>query len=176
MPRSRAEGLLDSLRTVYYSHPQRLIGLALTCVGYTAYFLYGSVRCAGFTTSYSRVMFITRKPGHVCQPLEHGCEPQNDYLPPHLRMDKLSYLDLPDTQLVVPPLLNMIPDHSAPSDSEITEMSGVADKITFGNSTDILQLNIKKIHPMVVSTKNRSLPITPEAIEAMRKNIGSLPK
>eukprot|EP00331_Platyophrya_macrostoma_P018043 CAMPEP_0176476128 /NCGR_PEP_ID=MMETSP0127-20121128/43979_1 /TAXON_ID=938130 /ORGANISM="Platyophrya macrostoma, Strain WH" /LENGTH=124 /DNA_ID=CAMNT_0017871779 /DNA_START=168 /DNA_END=542 /DNA_ORIENTATION=- len=45
--------------------------------------------------------------GDYKQMLIAGTTPANVFLPPHLRLDQLSYLDHPETELAVPPQIDL---------------------------------------------------------------------
>ena len=62
------------------------------------------LRRMGLLGDYGRVCFVARDTCRV--ELEAGCIPQNVFLPPHLRPDQRSYLDKPDTEIAVPPIMD----------------------------------------------------------------------
>ncbi|EPY39147.1 hypothetical protein AGDE_04782 [Angomonas deanei] len=64
------------------------------------------LRRTGFNTPYSRVSYLVMM-GEYKQFLEPGTFPFNNNLPPHLRLDKISYLDLPTTELAVSPVIDV---------------------------------------------------------------------
>lgn len=64
------------------------------------------LRRSGFTTSYIRCHYIAMQ-GDFRQFLQAGTTPANVFLPPHLRLDQRSYLDHPDTELAVPPTIDV---------------------------------------------------------------------
>ncbi|CCW65753.1 unnamed protein product [Phytomonas sp. EM1] len=63
------------------------------------------LRRSGFNTTYSRCNYLVMM-GEYKQRLEAGTFPSNVHLPPHLRLDKLSYLDLAETELALPPMID----------------------------------------------------------------------
>lgn len=89
--------------SVYRNH---FFSLALVSGLATCVFLWMGLRRTGFNTSYSRVWHLITQ-GEFKMVLEPGAFPENVFLPPHLRLDRLSYLDLPETELAVPPLTNL---------------------------------------------------------------------
>ncbi|CAJ1018912.1 hypothetical protein, conserved [Leishmania lindenbergi] len=64
------------------------------------------MRRTGFNTAYSRCTYLVMM-GEYKQLLEPGAFPSNERLPPHLRLDRLSYLDLPDTEIALPPVIDV---------------------------------------------------------------------
>ncbi|KAG5509871.1 hypothetical protein JKF63_07516 [Porcisia hertigi] len=64
------------------------------------------LRRTGFNTAYSRCTYLVMM-GEYKQLLEPGTFPCNDRLPPHLRLDRPSYLDLRDTEIALPPLIDV---------------------------------------------------------------------
>ncbi|KEG10434.1 hypothetical protein DQ04_03721070 [Trypanosoma grayi] len=63
------------------------------------------IRRSGFGTTYTRCNYLVMW-GEYKQLLEPGTFPTNGYLPPHLRLDQRSYLDLADTEIALPPLID----------------------------------------------------------------------
>lgn len=64
------------------------------------------MRRSGFTTSYIRCHYMCMS-GDFRQLLQAGTSPANVFLPPHLRLDQTSYLDHPETELAVPPTIDV---------------------------------------------------------------------
>lgn len=84
----------------------RFLGIALWSGGSTILLLWLVIRRAGFSTTYSRCTYLAIS-GEYKQILEPGTSPVSNYLPPHLRLDQLSYLDLPQTELALPPVIDV---------------------------------------------------------------------
>lgn len=75
--------------------------------GFTTVIMFWLVlRRTGFNTPYSRVTYLVMM-GEYKQRLEPGTFPSNVHLPPHLRMDQVSYIDLPTTEVAVPPMIDV---------------------------------------------------------------------
>lgn len=76
--------------------------------GFTTVIMFWLVmRRSGFNTSYSRCTYLVMM-GEYKQLLEPGTFPSNDHhLPPHLRLDRPSYLDLPNTEIALPPVIDV---------------------------------------------------------------------
>ncbi|KAG5484893.1 hypothetical protein LSCM4_07666 [Leishmania orientalis] len=75
--------------------------------GATAVVMFWLVlRRTGFNTAYSRCTYLVMM-GEYKQLLEPGTFPSNERLPPHLRLDRLSYLDLRDTEIALPPVIDV---------------------------------------------------------------------
>nr|CCC89402.1 conserved hypothetical protein [Trypanosoma congolense IL3000] len=91
---------------IYVRHRGKFVFLALwsgfTCVA----MFWLMLRRSGFGTSYSRCCYLVMW-GEYKQLLEPGTFPSNGFLPPHLRLDQRSYLDLPDTEIALPPLIDV---------------------------------------------------------------------
>lgn len=87
-------------------HRSRFLSIALWSGAVSVVMFWLVLRRAGFNTSYSRCTYLVML-GEYKQLLEPGMTPSNPYLPPHLRLDQLSYLDLPDTELAVPPMIDL---------------------------------------------------------------------
>lgn len=64
------------------------------------------MRRSGFNTGYSRCTYLVMM-GEYKQLLEPGTFPSNERLPPHLRLDRPSYLDLPQTEIALPPVIDV---------------------------------------------------------------------
>eukprot|EP00760_Papus_ankaliazontas_P015717 PhM_4_TR16684/c0_g2_i1/m.96453 len=64
------------------------------------------LRRFGFASDYARIKYISTS-GDYRMLLEPGTTPDNPHLPPHLRLDKISYLDLPDTVITLPPWIDI---------------------------------------------------------------------
>jgi hypothetical protein len=171
MPRSRYEGLLDDLQKVYYKYPQRLSGTLLTLAAFTVYSIYTILKIGGFMGNYSRVKYITMKHSHCKMFLEHGVEPDNDLLPPHLRLDRKSYLDLPDTEVVVPPLLDVIPDLQAYR--KLANTGGLPEDVVSKTTIEIagFKLDTTQMSSAVRSSSKRFIPIQDEVAEDLATRI-----
>lgn len=87
-------------------HRHRFLSLALWSGGISIVMFWLILRRAGFNTAYSRCTYLVML-GEYKQLLEPGMSPSNPYLPPHLRLDERSYLDHRETELAVPPLLDL---------------------------------------------------------------------
>lgn len=90
------------------------IAIALWVVPTTFIAISGTMRATGMTTAYARLCHITGG-GNIefLQRLEPGTSPGNKLLPPHLRLDQRSYLDMPRIELAVPPLFSLTFDERA---------------------------------------------------------------
>lgn len=64
--------------------------------------IYMIMRRAGFISNYSRLVSLC-KYGEYQMTLEPGAIPTNPYLPPHLRLDQKSYLDMEEIGIAFPP-------------------------------------------------------------------------
>lgn len=87
-------------------HRHRFLSVALWSGAVSIMMFWLILRRAGFNTSYSRCTYLAML-GEYKQILEPGMMPSNPYLPPHLRLDRRSYLDHPETQIAVPPVLEL---------------------------------------------------------------------
>ncbi|PWU91854.1 hypothetical protein C4B63_41g217 [Trypanosoma cruzi] len=91
---------------VYVKHRGKFVMLALWS-GFTSIaMVWLVIRRSGFGTTYSRCSYLVMW-GEYKQLLEPGTFPANDFLPPHLRLDRRSYLDLPDTEIALPPIIDV---------------------------------------------------------------------
>ncbi|GET86805.1 hypothetical protein, conserved [Leishmania tarentolae] len=72
----------------------------------TVVMLWLVLRRTGFNTAYSRCTYLVMM-GEYKQLLEPGTFPSNDRLPPHLRLDTPSYLDLHNTEIALPPVVDV---------------------------------------------------------------------
>jgi hypothetical protein len=91
---------------IIVKHRNRFFAIALWS-GVTSIVMFWLVlRRTGFNTGYSRCTYLVMM-GEYKQLLEAGTFPSNEHLPPHLRLDKLSYLDLPETEIALPPLIDV---------------------------------------------------------------------
>ncbi|KAG5484507.1 hypothetical protein LSCM1_07880 [Leishmania martiniquensis] len=84
----------------------RFFSLALWSGATTVVMFWLVLRRTGFNTAYSRCTYLVMM-GEYKQLLEPGTFPSNERLPPHLRLDKLSYLDLRDTEIALPPVIDV---------------------------------------------------------------------
>lgn len=87
-------------------HRHRFLSLALWSGAVSVVMFWLMLRRAGFNTPYSRCTYLVML-GEYKQLLEPGMSPSNPHLPPHLRLDQRSYLDHPQTELAVPPMLDL---------------------------------------------------------------------
>jgi hypothetical protein len=102
------------------------------------------MRRSGFTTSYIRCHYNSMN-GDFRQLLQAGTTPANVFLPPHLRLDQISYLDHPDTELAVPPTI----DVGLQEDKHIQSLEGNMPK---SERTDIHgHIGPFKTHSIIVS-------------------------
>lgn len=69
-------------------------------------FGYMSMRRYGLGTDWARIQFLSAT-GEYRTLLEAGSIPDNAYLPNHMRLDRTSYLDRPDTEIAVPPMIDI---------------------------------------------------------------------
>ncbi|KAL7698871.1 hypothetical protein N2W54_005395 [Lotmaria passim] len=91
---------------IIVKHRNRFFAIALWS-GVTSIVMFWLVlRRTGFNTAYSRCTYLVMM-GEYKQLLEAGSFPSNDHLPPHLRLDTPSYLDLPTTEIALPPLIDV---------------------------------------------------------------------
>lgn len=91
---------------IIVKHRNRFFAIALWS-GVTSIVMFWLVlRRTGFNTAYSRCTYLVMM-GEYKQLLEAGSFPSNDHLPPHLRLDTPSYLDLPMTEIALPPLIDV---------------------------------------------------------------------
>ncbi|KAG8340041.1 hypothetical protein TRVL_09130 [Trypanosoma vivax] len=91
---------------IYVKHRGKFVLVALWS-GFTFIAMFWlMLRRAGFVTTYSRCTYLVMW-GEYKQFLEPGTFPGNDLLPPHLRLDQHSYLDLPETEIALPPLVDV---------------------------------------------------------------------
>lgn len=74
----------------------------VTGIGVTLFTLWQCLRRYGFTTDYARLGFLV-KFGDIRTSMEPGAVPMNQWLPPHLRCDRVSYLDDDDCEIPLPP-------------------------------------------------------------------------
>ncbi|KAK7198961.1 hypothetical protein NESM_000863500 [Novymonas esmeraldas] len=91
---------------IIVKHRNRFFALALWSGATTVVMFWLVLRRTGFNTAYSRCTYLAMM-GEYKQLLEPGTFPSNDRLPPHLRLDQLSYLDLPDTEVALPPVIDV---------------------------------------------------------------------
>jgi len=103
---SKIEEGLKSIKNIHFSRNKWFMP-AVTALVFYLYSWTLLLQSGGFTTSYSRVRFLV-KTSQYWQNLEHGWTPNNPFLPPHLRMDSLSYLDHPKARLVLPPVIDKL--------------------------------------------------------------------
>lgn len=84
----------------------RFFAVALWSGATTVVMFWLVLRRSGFNTAYSRCTYLVMM-GEYKQLLEPGAFPSNDRLPPHLRLDRLSYLDLRETEIALPPVIDV---------------------------------------------------------------------
>lgn len=102
---------------------QRWVAVCIWCTFGVAITAWLTLRKAGFSTSYIRCHYLIML-GDYKQILEAGTTPANVFLPPHLRLDQHSYLDHPDTEIAVPPEVDM----SLQTMHHITSLEGAIPK------------------------------------------------
>lgn len=68
--------------------------------------MWFTFRRIGMSTDYARLRYVTHS-GEFRTLLEAGAIPDNKYLPPHLRLDKTSYLDYAETRIADAPVYDM---------------------------------------------------------------------
>eukprot|EP00796_Vickermania_ingenoplastis_P012233 gene12233-8419_t len=95
-----------SAMQIISKHRHRFLSIAMWGGAVSTVMFWLVLRRAGFNTSYSRCTYLVML-GEYKQLLEPGMSPNNPYLPPHLRLDQRSYLDHPETELAVPPTLDL---------------------------------------------------------------------
>lgn len=61
------------------------------------------LRRCGFSTDYARIRYLMINSDLRFANLECGAPSENPWLPPHLRLDMVSYLDTPDVIVAAPP-------------------------------------------------------------------------
>ncbi|RNF18724.1 uncharacterized protein Tco025E_04532 [Trypanosoma conorhini] len=91
---------------IYVRHRGKFVMLALWSGFACIATFWLTIRRSGFGTTYSRCGYLVMW-GEYKQLLEPGAFPANDFLPPHLRLDQRSYLDLPETEVAVPPIIDV---------------------------------------------------------------------
>ncbi|KPI83208.1 hypothetical protein ABL78_7765 [Leptomonas seymouri] len=91
---------------IIVKHRNRFFAIALWSGATTIVMFWLVMRRAGFNTGYSRCSYLVMM-GEYKQLLEAGTFPSNEHLPPHLRLDTPSYLDLPTTDIALPPLIDV---------------------------------------------------------------------
>lgn len=83
----------------------------------------------GFGSDYSRIKYLTAV-GEYRTLLEPGASPDNPFLPDHMRLDRVSYLDTPDTRLAYPPLYDLsLPQRDVYS--AVSQMRSDADRMDY---------------------------------------------
>lgn len=150
-------------------HRHRFLSLALWSGAVSVVMFWLILRRAGFNTSYSRCTYLVML-GEYKQLLEPGISPGNPYLPPHLRLDERSYLDHKDTEIALPPLLDL-----QVSDRE--QIMGMEDSLPHRERSDIhVRFGPLKAQTVVMSTHSseryvrRRLPVSEEdQAERMRE-------
>ncbi|CCW70270.1 unnamed protein product [Phytomonas sp. Hart1] len=119
------------------------------------------LRRSGFNTTYSRCNYLSMM-GEYKQHLSAGSFPSNVHLPPHLRLDKLSYLDLAETELALPPTIDL----------SITEKDQIC---CLENQLGSTERKDVKMHfgPL----RSHTVVMTPQAMERyVRRRMGSQPE
>jgi hypothetical protein len=116
---------------------------------------------AGLTSPYGRVKHLVSDPQWQTQLLP-GSTPSNVHLPPHLRLDARSYLDNPETEIALPPLID-------PSVSPVTQLQGMAESTGTTVSTRIGPFGEKLIIFDAVSQQLSSRGYGPAAASKMRQ-------
>ncbi|KPA75723.1 hypothetical protein ABB37_08270 [Leptomonas pyrrhocoris] len=91
---------------IIVKHRNRFFAIALWSGATSIIMFWLVLRRSGFNTGYSRCSYLVMM-GEYKQLLEAGTFPSNESLPPHLRLDKPSYLDLPTTDIALPPLIDV---------------------------------------------------------------------
>ncbi|ESL06321.1 hypothetical protein TRSC58_06007 [Trypanosoma rangeli SC58] len=88
-----------------------------------------TIRRSGFGTTYSRCTYLVMW-GEYKQILEPGTFPTNDFLPPHLRLDQRSYLDIPETEIALPPIIDV-------SVADRDQVRNLEDAMPFSQRSDL---------------------------------------
>ncbi|KAH9598419.1 hypothetical protein LSM04_006932 [Trypanosoma melophagium] len=145
---------------IYVKHRGKFVFLALWS-GFTCLAMFWlSMRRAGFSTTYSRCTYLVMW-GEYKQLLEPGTFPSNDFLPPHLRLDKLSYLDLPETEIALPPVIDV-------SITEGEQVRGLESVLPASKRTDM--------HLQFGPLRTQTIVMTSEASERyVRRRLGLSP-
>lgn len=91
---------------IFVKHRNRFFAIALWSGATSIIMFWLVLRRTGFNTAYSRCTYLVMM-GEYKQLLEPGTFPSNENLPPHLRLDTPSYLDLPNTEIALPPLIDI---------------------------------------------------------------------
>lgn len=91
---------------IFLKNRNRFFAIALWSGATSIVMFWLVLRRTGFNTGYSRCTYLVMM-GEYKQLLEAGTFPSNEHLPPHLRLDTLSYLDMPTTEIALPPLIDV---------------------------------------------------------------------
>lgn len=91
---------------IVVKYRNHFVTLAIISGAVSAIMFWLVLRRTGFNTAYSRCTYLVML-GEYKQLLEPGIFPANPNLPPHLRLDRLSYLDLPTTEVALPPVIDV---------------------------------------------------------------------
>jgi hypothetical protein len=107
-------------------------------------FGYMSMRRYGLGTDWARIQFLNVA-GEYRTLIEAGAIPDNAYLPNHLRLDRTSYLDRPDTCIALPPLV----DISQSPKQRVRDLKGAMPKV---DRTDVsIQVPFVKVESVIMS-------------------------
>lgn len=129
---------------VIVKHRQRWVAIMFWSGIGTFVALWLGLRRQGFSTSYIRCYYLNLH-GEYKMILEPGTTPANVHLPPHLRLDRRSYLDHSETELALPPQI----DVALQEKSYVQEMQG---NIPKSERTDVhTKLGPFKVHSIVMT-------------------------
>jgi hypothetical protein len=90
----------------------KYITATVACGAWFMMSLWMVLRRAGFTTDYPRVSYLATY-GEYKTDLNPGAIPDNPFLPNHMRLDRISYLDHPSTYI---PVMNKVDLSVRPQD------------------------------------------------------------
>lgn len=134
----------------------------------TFVFGYMSMRRYGLGTDWARIQFLNSV-GEYRTLLEAGAIPDNAYLPNHLRLDRISYLDRPDTCIAVPPLVDI-------SQSQKQRVRDLQGNLPSADRTDIsIKVPFVKVQTVIMSRSaderyiKRRMGVSDEDKEAQRQ-------
>ena len=129
-----------------YIHPKRN-NYAMTGVASVVCFFFVGIltlRRHGLGTDWARIRYMCAS-GEYRTLVEAGALPENNHLPPHMRLDRLSYLDRKDTEVAFPPLYNVM-------ESDKERLGAVAAQVPASQMTEIrARIGLVKTHSLGMS-------------------------
>ncbi len=138
-------------------HRQRWVAVTFWCSFSVLVMSWLVMRRHGFSTTFIRCTYLIMS-GDYKQMLVAGSTPANVYLPPHLRLDQRSYLDHPETELAVPPTLDI-------AVTETNQLLGLEGAIPSSERTDI--------HGKIGPFRTHSIIMTPTSQDRyVRRRLG----